>query len=144
MNDLYKRTAERLGHMGIKDPTAQIVALAEEINRYRAKIRNMEDFINRLTEGRNRVPYSQRVEVYKTAIERYGTVEQMVVALEELSEAQKEICKLLRSQGSLDHLAEEVADATIMLEQVRLIYGINDQVNKKMDEKVERLSERLK
>ena len=144
MNDLYKRTAERLGHIGIKDPTAQITALAQEIEQYRAKIRRMEDYIDRLTEGHNRVPYSQRVEVYKAAIERYGTVEQMVVALEELSEAQKEICKHLRGQGCLEHLAEEVADATIVLEQVRLIHDINDQVCKKMDYKIERLRERLK
>ena len=50
---------------------------------------------------------------------------------------------MLRKQGSLDHLAEEVADATIVLEQVRLIHGINDLVDKKMYWKVERLRRNL-
>ncbi len=143
MNELYKRTAERLGRVGIKDPTSQITALAQEIEQYRAKIRGMEDFIEQLTTSRNRITYTQREKVYREAIEVHGSTVQQIVALEELSEAQKEICKLLRSQGSLDHLAEEVADATIVLEQVRLIHGINDLVNKKMDEKVERLRRNL-
>lgn len=143
MNDLYNRTAERLGRVGIKDPTAQITALAQEIELYRAKIRGQENYIEQLTTSRNRVTYAQREKVYREAIEVNGSTVQQIVALEELSEAQKEICKLLRSQGSLDHLAEEVADATIVLEQVRLIHGINDQVNKKMDEKVERLRRNL-
>lgn len=143
MNDLYNRTAERLGRMGIKDPTAQITALAQEIEQYRAKIRGQEAYIEQLTTSRNRVTYAQREKVYREAIEVNGPTVQQIVAMEELSEAQKEICKMLRNQGSLDHLAEEVADATIVLEQVRLIYGINDQVNKKMDEKVERLRRNL-
>ena len=143
MNELYKRTAERLGRVGIKDPTSQITALAQEIEQYMAKIRGMEDFIEQLTTSRNRITYTKREKVYREAIEVHGATAQQIVALEELSEAQKEICKLLRSQGSLDHLAEEVADATIVLEQVRLIHGINDLVNKKMDEKVERLRRNL-
>lgn len=142
-DDLYGDTVRRLARIGIKDPTAQITEMAKEIKAYRARIVQMQDYIGHLTEGRNRVPYHEREKVYREAIEVNGTTAQQIVALEELSEAQKEICKLLRSQGSLDHLAEEVADATIVLEQVRLIHGINDQVNKKMDEKVERLRRNL-
>ena len=108
MNDLYKYTAERLGRVGIKDPTSLIITLAQEIESYRARIKQMQDYIGHLTEGRNRVPYHEREKVYREAIEVHGATAQQIVALEELSEAQKEICKLLRSQGSLDHLAEEV------------------------------------
>lgn len=140
---LYNATMCRLARMGAKTHTAQITALAKEIEDYRAQILQMRDYIGHLTEGRNRVPYHEREKVYREAIEVNGATAQQIVALEELSEAQKEICKLLRSQGSLDHLAEEVADATIVLEQVRLIHDINDQVNKKMDEKVERLRRNL-
>ena len=142
-DNLYGDTVRRLARIGIKDPTAQITEMAKEIKAYRARIVQMQDYIGHLTEGRNRVPYHEREKVYREAIEVNGSTAQQIVALEELSEAQKEICKLLRSQGSLDHLAEEVADATIVLEQVRLIHGINDQVNKKMDEKVERLRRNL-
>ena len=67
----------------------------------------------------------------------------MIVAIEELSECQKEICKILRGGENFPHLAEEIADATIMLEQLRLIFNINDQVCECMDSKVRRLEKRL-
>lgn len=92
----------------------------------------------------NQITYEERVVTYADALIRNGVNHQMFVALEELSECQKEICKFLRGEGNLDHLAEEVADAFIMLEQVRLIYGINDLVCRKMDEKIERLDKRLR
>ena len=41
--DLYCKTARRLERMGIKDPTAQIVALAEEIEYYRGRVKNLLD-----------------------------------------------------------------------------------------------------
>ena len=85
-----------------------------------------------------------RQAVYARAYAQNGAQLQSIVALEELSEAQKEICKFLRGCGSVDHLAEEVADATIVLEQIRMIYGINDSVCKYMDAKVQRLADRLK
>lgn len=43
MNALYEQTVKRLARTGIKDPTAQIIALAEEIERYRDKIRCLEE-----------------------------------------------------------------------------------------------------
>jgi hypothetical protein len=91
----------------------------------------------------NKIPYEERKVVYAYALIRYGNANQLVVALEELSECQKEICKVMRGDGNLEHLAEEIADATIMLEQVRLMYGLNELVCKKMDEKVKRLEDRL-
>lgn len=62
---------------------------------------------------------------------------------EELPECQKEICKILRGGENFPHLAEEIADATIMPEQLRLIFNINDDVNECMDAKVRRLEERI-
>ena len=92
----------------------------------------------------NQITYEKRVEVYKEALKQNGMKGQMIVALEEMSEIQKEICKMLRGKGNLDHLAEEIADATIMLEQLRLMHYINDLVCMKMDEKVQRLAKDLK
>jgi hypothetical protein len=65
------------------------------------------------------------------------------VAVEELSEVQKEICKVLRGKGDIAHLAEEIADATIMLEQLRLFFALNDEVCAQMDAKVSRLAEKV-
>lgn len=91
----------------------------------------------------NKIDYEARREIYEKAIARYGTLLQCIVVLEELSEAQKEVCKLLREKGSKERLAEEVADATIMLEQLRLMFGINDEVCDYMDTKVQRLADDL-
>ena len=92
----------------------------------------------------NKITYDQRVQTYTNALIHFGKANQLVVALEEMSECQKEICKVMRGDSNLDHLAEEIADATIVLEQVRLIFGLNDLVCEKMDEKVKRLDDRLK
>lgn len=87
----------------------------------------------------NKIPYEQRAQVYTNALICFGEKVQMVMALEELSEVQKEICKKMRGYANDEHLAEEIADATIMLEQVRLFFGLNDLVCEKMDQKVRRL-----
>ena len=87
--------------------------------------------------------YQERAEIYADALSLFGRDNQLIVALEELSEAQKEICKALRCQVNLDHLAEEIADATIMLEQVRQIFDINDKVCQEMDAKMDRLVRRI-
>ena len=91
----------------------------------------------------NEINYEGRALIYTGALRVYGETNQLTVALEELSEAQKEICKALRGQVNLEHLAEEVADATIMLEQVRLMFGINEMVCRYMDAKVRRLTDRM-
>ena len=91
----------------------------------------------------NQIPYEQRVEVYTHALFTYGQQAQMVVALEELSECQKEICKHLRGLGNAENMAEEIADATIMLEQLRYFLGLNETVCEKMDQKIQRLDARL-
>lgn len=92
----------------------------------------------------NTVPYEDRRQVYLDAIAAFGEMKQMIVAIEELSECQKEICKILRGGENFPHLAEEIADATIMLEQLRLIFNVNDQVCEYMDAKVRRLAEKVR
>lgn len=92
----------------------------------------------------NKISYEERVRVYTHAFVNNGERTQMIVALEELSECQKEICKFLRGNGDAGHLAEEIADATICLEQMRYIFGLNSLVCEKMDEKILRLDQRLR
>ena len=92
----------------------------------------------------NMIPYSERCKTYTNAMLAFGEQNQMIVAIEELSECQKEICKILRGGEDYRDLAEEVADATIMLEQVRLMFNINDCVCNFMDEKIKRLDNRVK
>lgn len=92
----------------------------------------------------NRISYEIRKRVYEHAINRYGVKPQLLMVIEEMSELTKEICKFFRGGDNLDKIAEETADVTIMLEQLRLIFGLNDKVCEEMDVKVERLAvERL-
>ena len=91
----------------------------------------------------SKITYEQRVDVYNTAIERYGVPAQSWMVIEEMSELAKELCKMQRGQGDVDALADEIADVTIMLEQLRLMYDVNTLVCKHMDMKVNRLCSRL-
>lgn len=84
-----------------------------------------------------------RKEVYEEALIKYGKHNQLVVAIEEMSELQKEICKYFRHEGKDQDLIEEVADVSIMLEQIILMFDIEDDVQKVMKEKVQRLKRRL-
>ena len=87
----------------------------------------------------NMIPYEDRVKVYTNALIRYGDRKQMVKCVEELAECQQAICKIILGGENFGHMAEEIADATIMLEQMRLMFNINDRVCEYMDQKVMRL-----
>lgn len=96
----------------------------------------------------NKITYDARCEVYRKAIERWGDL-QIIVAIEEMSEVIKALTKFWRcpaedaNVSQLHDIAEEVADATIMLEQLRLMFGIDNEVCEVMDRKIERLKERV-
>lgn len=91
----------------------------------------------------NTINYEQRAEIYAQAAEVFGQETQTIVAIEEMAELQKELCKVRRLEGQLGHMAEEIADVTIMLEQLRIMYGVNELVGAYMDAKVSRLAERV-
>ena len=80
----------------------------------------------------------------ETAIKTYGKDMQLNVAIEEFSELIKEICKNKRGRENIESITEEMADCYIMLEQLVLIFGIeNDEINRVISEKLDRLAERL-
>ena len=131
--------------MEINEIISRLRLMAENCTTSPRTCRAAADLLEqKMKEAKNKIPYEQRAQVYTNALICFGEKMQMVMALEELSECQKEICKRMRGYSNLDHLAEEIADATIMLEQLRLFFGLNDLVCEKMDEKVKRLDELLK
>ena len=78
------------------------------------------------------------------AIQTFGEKNQTVVAIEELSELQKELCKLLRGNCDNDeHIAEEIADVEIVLCELVEMLGIDDLVNMYRDFKIRRLQSRI-
>lgn len=83
-------------------------------------------------------------EICQEALKTYGMPNQLIVAIEELSELQKEICKYLRGKGDMQHIAEEVADVEIMIEQLTMAFNIRADVIRWRRKKFERLSGRMK
>ena len=83
-------------------------------------------------------------EVLKAAIEKYGAEAQVVVALEEMAELQQALTKFLRGNPDQRNINEEMADVSIMLEQLKLIFGNRAAVTHWVGKKVARLEQRLK
>lgn len=83
-------------------------------------------------------------ELLSRAIAHYGMRSQMIVAVEELSELQKEICKNLRNENNVDHIAEEIADVKIMLEQLEIVFDCTDSVRRWQNFKLQRLADRIR
>jgi hypothetical protein len=65
-------------------------------------------------------------EIYAKAVMKFGVKAQLNVALEELAELQKEICKHFRGRDNRAEIIEEMADVYIMLEQMRIIFEIQE------------------
>jgi len=78
------------------------------------------------------------------AVETYGVEAQLVVAIEELSELQKELCKYLRGYPCADHITEEMADVKIVLAELEYIFDNGTEIEGEMKIKLRRLAERLK
>lgn len=86
----------------------------------------------------------EKMTTLERAIETYGKDMQLNVAIEEFSELIKEICKYKRGEGNLDNIIEEMADCYIMLSQLKIIFGIEeDGVTNVIAKKIVRLEERL-
>lgn len=82
-------------------------------------------------------------ELYEKAFNKWGD-KQLVVAIEEMAELQKELTKALRGMPCINNISEEVADVEIMLEQIRQIFNLGISVEVVKKHKLERLEERLK
>lgn len=84
--------------------------------------------------------------VYEKALDKWGRVAQVFMLFEEMAELQKAVCKWERdpSREKLMAIADEVADVRIMLEQIQIVFGIEEaRVKDIMTAKVGRLAERL-
>ena len=81
--------------------------------------------------------------VYVKLIEKYKD-KQLIVAIEELSELQKELCKTLRGNINKENIIEELADVYIMLDQIKIYFSItSNEAEEMIDKKIERTKERL-
>ena len=84
-----------------------------------------------------------KTDILQAALSRYGGTMQMVVAMEEMAELTKEISKHIRGADNDDHLAEEIADVRIMLDQMMILFDCTASVKIYEAAKMERLRDRL-
>lgn len=86
--------------------------------------------------------------VYRQALYKWGSEAQITMVFEEMAELQKELCKYLRTENedieTKSRIAEEIADVEIMLEQMKLLFKIENAVEKHKKLKIQRLKNRLK
>lgn len=64
-------------------------------------------------------------ELISQGIDKFGD-KQLIVAIEEFSELQKELCKYFRDKPNIEHIKEELTDCIIMCETVRQFFNINE------------------
>lgn len=94
--------------------------------------------------------------IYSEAVSHYGDVHQILKAIEEMSELQKELCKFLGAvqDGTyINHpelhnrartmITEEMADVYVMLRQLKLIFNNEETVETVISGKLARLRGRM-
>lgn len=86
---------------------------------------------------------SNQIETCKSIANHYGKEHQVLIAIEEMSELTKELCKYFRRYDRKKEIIEEVADAQIMLEQLIELFGINNEVDRMVDYKLNRQIRRM-
>ena len=87
---------------------------------------------------------------YEKFIESWGYESQIVVAMEEMSELTKELCKYKRNEllnkdntETIKNIKEEIADVLNMVEQLENMFG-EEEIEKIRKAKFKRALERMK
>ena len=91
---------------------------------------------------RKSMEQSERREVYETALTKWGVENQLWMVCEECGELLNAIGKMRRERVTREDVITELADVTIMCEQIAQYVGYDD-YTKEMERKLERLKERL-
>lgn len=85
----------------------------------------------------------QELKILKDALYHFGINHQQTKCIEEMSELTKEICKNKDGQNNIDHIAEEIADVLITIDQMIIYHDIYDAVAQYRAEKLERLRHKV-
>lgn len=86
---------------------------------------------------------NQQIEVCKSIANHYGKENQVLIAIEEMSELTKELCKYYRRYDRRREIIEEISDAEIMLEQLKELFNCESDVSKVIDFKLDRQMRRI-
>ena len=81
--------------------------------------------------------------VFQKALDTWGADSQFLCLLEEMAELQDALCKYKRGRRTREDIAEEMADVSIMLDQMKLHFRLEEEVEAQRARKVERIKGRL-
>lgn len=96
--------------------------------------------VNTISNLSDEADAAQRHDLYDKAARKWGPESQIIVAIEELAELQQALTKYLRLEEH--NVEEEVADVSIMLEQITSMFDERE-IKRIKKEKIERLGLRL-
>lgn len=82
-------------------------------------------------------------EIIKESVSKHDLDYHRYMLIEEMSELTKELCKDRRGKDNLEHIAEEIADVQIMMEQLMIAYNCQDLVDTFYNMKLNRLKRRI-
>lgn len=77
------------------------------------------------------------------AIDAYGNMAQLNVAVGEIGELLTLIGRHTQGRDTIDEWIDEVADVEIMLNQIKKMFDIEDFVESRINSKIDRLKNRL-
>lgn len=82
-------------------------------------------------------------EINRAALSTYGAERQVRKCLEELSELGMAVSHCFDGKDKPSHVAEEIADVGIMLEQMAILFMCEDEVERMRRYKLRRLEQRI-
>lgn len=90
----------------------------------------------------------ERDQIFRRCICTYGTNPQIDVAIEEMSELTKALLKWRRAKGAeltaaRGCIVDELADVRIMARQMEILFQCEDEVERRIDFKVQRQKSRI-
>ncbi|EPY2283471.1 hypothetical protein ACTQ4P_05450 [Clostridium sporogenes] len=83
----------------------------------------------------------EQIKMCEKIIKNSTEIKQSFVAIEEMAELQQAISKVHRASTipAIDHIAEEIADVYIILEQLKIMFGIdNTEIEEQIEFKLQR------
>lgn len=83
-----------------------------------------------------------KLELYKKALETWGIESQMFMVMEETGEMLNALAKANRGRSTKEEIITELADVSIMVEQMALYFGYSEFIDER-NKKLERLEKRL-
>lgn len=82
-------------------------------------------------------------EIYRAALDTFGAAAQTNKLFEEIGEFMEAFCKCSHGRDKVSHLAEEIADVHIMLDQMAVMFNCEGEMERLKRYKLRRLEQRI-